>query len=176
MKRIILIMALAAFSSAFAQENKNKKTETTTTKTYVKDSKGVEVDTKEVTKSENQVIALNDKSSDNTNFSTVMLPSEIDSNVNYTNNDREFSFQAQDKGYKMMAIKDNTSNEFATIRPSSQKGYYIYSENGENSFGYFNQNGNFVVERYDEDKDAIVTTVYKLEVQKQTMKKKNKMK
>tara|TARA_R100001369_G_scaffold51222_1_gene78043 strand:- start:394 stop:924 length:531 start_codon:yes stop_codon:yes gene_type:complete len=176
MKKILIVFALAAFTTAFAQENKNEKTETTTTKTYVKDSKGVDVDTKEVTTKEDQVIALNNTSADKTNFSTKMLPSEVKTDVNFKNNERKFSFEAQDKGYRMMAIKDDTSNEFATIRPSSQKGYYIYSQDGDNSFGYFNQNGNFVVERYDPNTDSIVTTVYKLEVQEQTMKKKNKMK
>ena len=105
----------------------------------------------------------------------MMLPSEVKTDVNYQNDDREFSFEAQAEGYKMMAIKDKATNEYATIRPSSQKGYYIYTQNGDNSFGYFNQNGNFVVERYDAKTDAIVTTIYKLEVQEQTMNKKNKM-
>ena len=175
MKKTLLIFALAAFTTAFAQENKNEKTETTTTKTYVKDSKGVDVDTKAVTKTEDEVIALNNASTDKTNFSTMMLPSEVKTDVNYQNDDREFSFEAQAEGYKMMAIKDKATNEYATIRPSSQKGYYIYTQNGDNSFGYFNQNGNFVVERYDAKTDAIVTTIYKLEVQEQTMNKKNKM-
>ena len=178
MKKILLIFALAVYTTCFAQndKNKNETTKTTTTKTYVKDSKGVDVKTKEVTKSKDQVIALKNTSADKTNYSTIMLPTDVNTDVYYSNNNINFLFQDEDNGYKMMAIKENSKNEFATIRPSSQKGYYIYTKDGESSFGYFNQNGNFVVEKYDPDTDAIVTTIYKLEVENQKVEKKNKMK
>jgi hypothetical protein len=44
------------------------------------------------------------------------------------------------------------------------------SQDGRSSFGYFNADGNFVVERYDPKLDALVSDVYKLEM-KSDMKK-----
>jgi len=49
------------------------------------------------------------------------------------------------------------------------------SQDGVSSFGYFNQNGNFVVESYDETSDSIVTTVYELQVKDKKVMKKSKM-
>lgn len=49
------------------------------------------------------------------------------------------------------------------------------SQDGNSSFGYFNQNGDFVVERYDSKTDAIISTVYQLQVKETKMMKKDKM-
>jgi hypothetical protein len=49
------------------------------------------------------------------------------------------------------------------------------SQDGQSSFGYFNQNGNFVVESYDAKNDVVVTTVYKLEMTEKKIEKKGKM-
>ena len=49
------------------------------------------------------------------------------------------------------------------------------SQEGNNSFGYFNQNGDFVVERYDAASDAIISTVYQLQVKETKIMKKDKM-
>ncbi len=93
--------------------------------------------------------------------------------VNYGYNGNRFKFinQKDEDGYRLMTVKDNaTQEEYAIIKPTSQNGYYIMSQDGKSSFGYFNANGNFVVERYDSKLGAIVSDVYKLEM-KDDMKK-----
>lgn len=176
MKKIAFILALATFSMSYAQENKNEKKETVVTKTTVQNSKGEEVSTKAVTKTEEQVIALERSDANMTNQNITMLPTKVDTNVTYSNDGVDYSFEAQNKGFKMMSRDDvNNSEDFAILRPSSQKGYYIMSQDGVSSFGYFNQNGNFVVESYDETSDSIVTTVYELQVKDKKVMKKSKM-
>ena len=175
MKKVLMIFALAAFTSGFAQidKNKNKKTETVVTKTTVQDNKGTDVATKSVSKTEKQLLALDETDANQTNQSVVMKPIEVDTDVTYDYEGNRFKFlnQKDKEGYRLMTIKDNATNEqYAVIKPTSQNGYYIMSQDGKSSFGYFNTEGNFVVERYDAKTDAIVSEVYKLNV-KNDMKK-----
>lgn len=174
MKKVLIILALAAFTTGFAQENKNKKQETVVTKTAVKSEKGTDVSTKAVTQTEKQVIALDDSDANQTNQSVVMKPTEINTDVSYGYDGNRFQFinQKDENGYRLMTVKDNaTQEEYAIIKPTSQNGYYIMSKEGKSSFGYFNADGNFVVERYDPNLNSIVSDVYKLEMNKNTMKK-----
>lgn len=106
-----------------------------------------------------------------------MQPSKINTSVDYGYEGNRFKFinQEDKDGYRMMTVKDNaTQEEYAIIKPSSQNGYYIMSQDGKSSFGYFNADGNFVVERYDAKLDAVVSDVYKLDMKQDSMKK-NKM-
>jgi len=174
MKKLLLIFVLTVFATGFAQENKNKKQETVVTKTAVKSDKGTDVATKAVTQTENQVIALEDSDANQTNQSVVMKPTEINTDVNYGYEGNRFQFinQKDENGYRLMTVKDNaTQEEYAIIKPTSQNGYYIMSKQGKSSFGYFNADGNFVVEQYDPALDAIISNVYKLEMNKNNMKK-----
>jgi|TARA_R100000306_G_scaffold33100_1_gene34534 hypothetical protein len=165
MKKILIVFALAAFTTAFAQENKNEKTETTTTKTYVKDSKGVDVKTKKVKKTKDQAVELKNDSADKTNFSTVMKDTEVKTDVSYGYNGNRYKFinQKDRDGYRLMTVQDQaTQKEYAIIKPSSQNGYYIMSQDGDESFGYFNTEGDFVVEKYDDKNDVVVKNIYKI--------------
>jgi len=177
MKNILMVFALFAFTFAFAQEtkNKNEKTTTTVTKTVVEDNQGKDVNTKKVTETESQKLALKNFDGKN-NFDTTMTPTEVNSDVNYSNAGVDYRFQPQKVGYQLMSRNKNDNfSEYAILKPSSQKGYYILSQGGNNSFGYFNQNGNFVVESYDAENDIITTTVYQLQSQKKEMMNKNKI-
>ncbi|HLW31857.1 MAG TPA: hypothetical protein VKX40_06325 [Aequorivita sp.] len=169
MKKILLIFALAAFTTGFAQENKNKTSETVVTKTITTDSKGSDVKTQAVKETKEQVIALDASEANQTNQAIVMKPAEVDTEVTYGYDGNRFKFLSQkdEKGYRMMTVKDNkTQEEFAIVKPSTQNGYYILSQKGESSFGYFNADGNFVVERYDPKTDAIVSEIYRLQMNK----------
>lgn len=169
MKKLFIIFALAAFTTGFAQENKNTQQETTLTKKSVKSEKGVEVSTKATTQTQSEVISLDDSDANKTNQTMVMKPVQVDTDVNYSYDGNRFQFmnQKDENGYRLMTVKDNaTQEEYAIIKPSTQNGYYILSKDGTSSFGYFNESGNFVVERYDAKLDAVVSDVYKMEVNK----------
>lgn len=167
MKRILLVFALAAFTTGFAQENVNKKKETVVTKTAVKDSEGTKVSSKEVSVSQKQNLELKANNANQTNQEVVMSPWKVDTDVTYGYEGNRFQFLSQkDKdGYRLMTIKDNaTQDEYAVIKPTSQNGYYIYSEKGKSSFGYFNEDGNFVVESYDPVTDSIISKIYTMQL------------
>lgn len=170
-----MILALVAFTTGFAQENKNKKQETVTTKKSVRNDKGVDVSTRAETKTEQQTLSLEEMDANKTNQEVVMKPIEVDTDVSYGYDGNRFVFinQRDEEGYRMMTVKDNaTQEEYAIIKPTTQNGYYILSKDGTSSFGFFNAEGNFVVERYNAKQDVVETDVYKLEMNKAPMEKK----
>lgn len=167
MKKVLIIFAMAAFTTGFAQENINTKKETVVTKTAVKNSKGTKESTKSVSINQQQKVGLSSSDTNKTNQSIVMTPVKVDTDVTYGYEGNRFQFLSQkdEEGYRLMTVKDNkTRDEYAIIKPTSQNGYYIYSKNGKSSFGYFNQEGNFVVESYDPKTDTVVNEIYKLDV------------
>lgn len=181
MKKIALIIALGAFTAGFAQDNKNEMKETKVVKTKVTTNSGTDVNAKTMTTTESQEIALKNTSKDKTNFETKMLPAKANTEIAYSTSDgNRYMFKDENDGYKMMMMKDNTPNEYAILKPSTQNGYYIISDTDGNSFGYFNQDGNFVVEKYDMESDSVIITTYAADMnskkmEKETMKK-DKMK
>ena len=167
MKKIFLIFALAAFSTTFAQEITNKISETVVTKTTVKDSKGSEVNTQAVVETKEQPVGLKASDAHKTNQEMVLKPEVVSNELVYSYDGYRYKFlnQKDEKGYRMMTVKDNQTNEdYAILKPTSQNGYYILSQEGKSSFGYFNSDGNFVVESYDPKTDAIISKEFKLDM------------
>ncbi|MDC8001744.1 hypothetical protein POV26_11910 [Aequorivita todarodis] len=175
MKKVLMIFALAAFTTAFAQDNKSEKTETVVTKVKVKDNKGVHTDVKEVTRTETQPIKLDPKDAGKTDQDYELGPTRVQTDVNYSSADHSYMFENEKNGYKIYDTKAGQKNDFAILRPTSKNGYYIMSQAGNNSFGYFNEDGNFVVESYNPKTDAVEKTIYKLEMKSKTSIKQNKM-
>ncbi|RMA64492.1 hypothetical protein [Ulvibacter antarcticus] len=176
MKKILMIIALAGVTSVFAQENKNEKKETVVTKTKVTDNMGTDVATKSVTKTEKQVIALQSGDENKTNQEIVMLPANVNTEVDYSNEGINYTFEQDDRGYRMITGNGTDDiNDYAILRPSTQKGYYIISQDGNNSFGYFDNDGNFVLESYNAVDDTVTSTVYQLEMKERKIMKKDKM-
>lgn len=175
MKKIMILAALAIFSTGIAQ-NTNEKEVKTTKKTVVTDSEGVDVKTKTVKTETNTDIALGKRTSSQ-NFNTVMRPTTVSTDVDYNYDGISYRFTPYGKGYYLVdSTKDNA--KVARLYPTSQKGYYIYTQDGKNSFGYFNAEGDFVVESYDPDNDGVMNYIYKIDVDKNMKKKmkKDKMK
>lgn len=157
----MIVLAVSVFTAGIAQENVMGKSETTITKTTVVDNKGVDVSTKAVTDTEKETIAIEGQV-DRTNFNTKVIPVMSNSEVSYSYNGTNYAFETEGDGYKMMSIADNNKSDYAIIKPSSREGYYIYYQNGYSSMGYFDQDGNFIIESYDAENDAVISTIYKL--------------
>ncbi len=172
MKKVLMIFALAAFTTSFAQVNNSEMTETVTTKVVVKDNQGVKVDTKEVTTKASQPIKLDPADAGKTDQDYYVGPTRIQTDVSYNSDTRSYMFENEDKGYKVYDYKSGEKKDYAILRPTSQKGFYIMSQEGNNSFGYFNQDGDFVVENYNSATDSVEKTVYKIEMKSKTSVKK----
>lgn len=169
MKRILLIFALTAFTTAGYAQVENEKKETVVTKTTSSDDKGKSIKIKEVTRTEVQDKALTNYDGKH-DFNTVMLPTKVNTDVDYDYDGVVYRFKPVKPGYAIVNLDGN--DQYARIYPSSQPGYYIYTRNGKNSFGYFNQDGDFVVEAYDPDNDGVMNYVYKIDIKDPNLKKK----
>lgn len=170
-----MIMALAAFTTGMAQ-NTNEKEVETVKKTITTDDDGVKVDTETVTTESKQELALGQRESYH-NFNTVMKPSKVNTNVDYYNDGVAYRFVPEKTGYYIMSNNGTTKKKVARLYPTSQKGYYIYTKDANRSFGYFNADGDFVVESYDPDNDGVMNYIYKIKMDDDAkMKLKKKMK
>ena len=81
MKKIAFIIALAGFTTAFAQENTNKAEKSTITKTTVKSSKGEEVSAKRVITEAKSNLELQNTEVNKTNYSVSMSPVKVDTEI-----------------------------------------------------------------------------------------------
>merc|ERR1711974_303023 len=97
MKKIMILAALAIFSTGIAQ-NTNEKEVKTTKKTVVTDSEGVDVKTKTVKTETNTDIALGKRTSSQ-NFNTVMRPTTVSTDVDYNYDGISYRFTPYGKGY-----------------------------------------------------------------------------
>lgn len=160
---------MLAVTSVFAQV-KNTEKETLTSKTTVKDNEGTRISKKNVTTSKSQALQLSEDDANKVNQDMTLQPTQVNTEVSYDYDGNRFQFmnQKDKEGYRLMTIRDNAKNEeYAVIKPTSRNGFYIISKNGKSSFGHFNDEGNFVVESYDEKADKVVPTVYKLVQEKE---------
>ncbi|MES2411442.1 MAG: hypothetical protein V4535_08370 [Bacteroidota bacterium] len=175
MKTIILGAALLLTMSIQAQ-NQNKKTETKTTTTTVKDDKGVRQVVKNEEIKQVQDIELNDVPAGTKN--TDIKPSavqvtettkvsvdgvertiDVDHSAAYSSSGETYKLAADKSGYRVM---NNTNNTVSLLRRTSNNSY-IYKSGDKFSVGYFDANGNLVLETYDEKTDTISTQVYNLQ-------------
>lgn len=166
MKHFIIIGAMLLSTITFAQKTKNTSSETVITKKTVTDNQGTRTATQRASQTTSQKMRLNKEDANKVNQSVVMEPVEVDTDVNYEFEGNHFQFLDEEdrEGYRLMTVRDNVADrEYAIIKPSSQDGYYIISRDGKSSFGYFNAEGNFVVERYDEQTGKVVSDVYNLQ-------------
>lgn len=170
MKNIAIIIMLSLGLSLNAQVNKNVTQETKTTKVTVNDGAQPKSVTKTETKNATQNIELKDAESKQlnkdvkptpvqvTSTTTVAgdgVPTQVNSTSYYTMNGRSYQFVSDPAGYRI--VTDN--NNYGTLRKTSNNNY-IYTTDKNTSIGYFNADGNFVVETYDRNNDKITVETY----------------
>lgn len=165
MKKFLILTAFLIGVIGFAQERKNTESESVITRQTIKDNQGTKTLTKTESQTKNQRMRLAEEDRNKTNQTVIMDPIEVNTDISYDFDGNRFQFLSQEdkEGYRLMTVRDNvTDKEYALIKPSSQPGYYIISKEGQSSFGYFDEEGNFVIESYDSSKDRVVTEVFKI--------------
>ncbi|MAN59150.1 MAG: hypothetical protein CMC08_04860 [Flavobacteriaceae bacterium] len=172
---ITLLLATALTVGTYAQDNKNKnvKKTTTVTKTAVMDDDGIEVSEKEAELKVTRKLGLTDFKGTH-NFEVDLMPRNIETDVSYSYEDEIFAFEKTATGYKMVTVDpDESRSDFADIVKSSQEGfYYVRPKNATNSIGYYDSNGNFIVETYNNDNDTVTMSKFSLKKGKKVSTKK----
>jgi hypothetical protein len=170
MKNIAVIVLLSLGFTLNAQVNKNVTEETKTTKVTVDNGATPKTVTKTEKKSAQQNIELKDAESKKlnkdmkptptqvTSTTTVSgdgVPTQVNQSSYYTMNGQNYQFVSDPAGYRIMT--DN--NSYGVLRKTSNNNY-IYTTEKNTSIGYFDANGNFVVETYDRNNDKITVETY----------------
>ncbi|MFL9843342.1 hypothetical protein [Flavobacterium rhizosphaerae] len=166
MKRIALMILFGLSVSLYAQ-NKNVVDETTTTKVTVNDGTGKPKTITKVEKTEaNQDIELQDANSNKLNKDIKPTPVKVTKTTvietdgipkYYGMNGKKYSFIAQKTGYKVSSSDDK---DYAIIR-KTPSGKYIYVTKEATSVGDFDDEGNFVIETYNDKSGNVMVETYK---------------
>lgn len=169
MKLLSIGLMLLAFTLGQAQ-NKNVKNETKTTTTTIKTSEGEKKIIKEENSKEVQLIEVGGKKdntvnrdvkntpvivTESTEVSTISKPvvKDKDRSSFYLSNGQKFRVLAEPKGYSV--VSENNKN-YARIRQTSNN-TYIFTRKNKTSYGYFDADGNLILETYDPKKDMFIT-------------------
>ncbi|KAF2519269.1 hypothetical protein E0W68_05745 [Flavobacterium salilacus subsp. salilacus] len=171
MKKIALIILFGLSAGMYAQVNKNVTEETKTTTTTV--DNGTEKKRTVTTEKTDKVQDIELKNADSnklnkdiketsvkvTKSETISgdgIPTQIGSTTYYTMNGTNYSFVKDKKGYKI-STPENLNH--GVLRKTSNNNY-IYKTENKTSFGYFDADGNLVVETYDNDGDGVMVEKY----------------
>lgn len=173
MKTIILGIVAFLFAFNVQAQNENIKSEVKTTVTTIKDSDGKKEVIKTQDVKEVQNIELKDADSNVLNKEVKETPVnvtavtkvstngvtefvDVDRSAYYLSNGKKYQISNDKKGYTMRYPDGKKS---AILRRTSNNNY-IYKTNTDTSFGYFDANGNLILETYDSKTDHVTVTTY----------------
>lgn len=170
MKTIILGLLFLFTANTMIAQNKDVKEEVTTTTTTIKDSDGERKIVEKVKNSEVQNIEFEDPNSSSLNKTVKSTPvnvtttSEIivDGETQYRDVDHsayyefagtKYEIKSDSKGY--LLFDSNKKSSSGLLRKTSNNNYIYRSEN-KISVGYFDKNGNLILETYDPKTDSMI--------------------
>jgi hypothetical protein len=170
---IIGLLFLFVTSTTFGQ-NKNVKDETKTTTTSIKDSKGEKTYVKKENTREVQNIELKEQDPKNINMDVKASPVNVKTTTTITNpdgstrtvdidrssyyilNGKKYNVSLDSKGYRIIS-EDNKEEAF--LRKTSTNSF-IYRNKNKIAIGYFDVEGNLILETYDPNTDSITYEKY----------------
>lgn len=169
MKSILFGILFICATSTINSQNKNVKDETKTTTTTVVDSKGEKTYVKKENTREVQNIELKEQNPKNINMdlkdSAVMVKStttitnpdgstrtvDIDRSSYYLLNGKKYNVALDSRGYRILS-EDNKEEAF--LRKTSTNSF-IYHNKNKIAIGYFDVEGNLILETYDPKTDTV---------------------
>lgn len=153
---IALFVSGAAFSQVDTEPIKNTDEMSTTiiTKTTTKTSNGTDVDIKREVITAKEALALEQDGS--TNQSLNRKPLIVTKTTTFISDGEKYKITPDNKGFVITIAKNGNEREYAKLRKLSRPNAYIVVTKQGNAFGYFNAEGDFIVESYDPVKDSIL--------------------
>ncbi|TXE11615.1 hypothetical protein FUA26_05980 [Seonamhaeicola algicola] len=182
MKNLIYISTFILITSAAVAQEKPKeaKEETEVKVVKIKDGeKTTEKKVKVITRETAQV-TLNEKDKNSVNQSRVQSASKVEKMIMVDNDtdgdydmltketyyqlgDKKYLFTPNKRGFNIAFNKDE--NKFVTIEEAittDANGHYLVNGETYAGVGYFNTEGDFVIQYYNKKTDTIETKIYKL--------------
>ena len=174
MKNLILTAILVVSANYTQAQSTNKQVESTTTIKTVKDSDGERKTVKKEEKKEVQNIEMKAENPNTLNIEMKDTPVQSVTTTKVTNPDgstrtvdvdrssyyeyggKKYQVALDASGYTMV---DPTSKKTALLRKTSTNSY-IYRNRNKMSIGYFDTNGNLILETYDDKSDKVLIETY----------------
>lgn len=174
MKKIIMVLSLIFITSTIFGQNKNVKGETKITTTTIKDSKGEKTIVKKEEVKEVQEIEFEDANSTKLNKDMKPTPVKVtttnevivDGTTKFIDVDRSSYYELDGTKYEIktdnngyVLLNKNKKSASGILRKTSNNNYIFRSKN-KVSVGYFDANGNLVLETYDPKTDKMIMEEY----------------
>ena len=174
MKTIILATIALLVSISIEAQNKNIKDETKTTTTTITDSNGKKTYVKKENTREVQKIELKEEKPNTLNIETKDSPVVVTTTTKITNPDgstrtvdvdrssyymydnKKYNVKLDANGYR---ITGDDIKKSALLRKTSTNSF-IYYNGKETSIGYFDTDGNLVLETYNSKTDTVTYKTY----------------
>lgn len=176
MKTQIIGLLTLLFTITSQAQNTNVKDETKTTTTTVTNSNGEKTYVKKENTREVQNIELKEEKPNSLNIETKDSPVQVTTTTKITNPDgttrtvdidrssyyelegKKFNVASYENGYKLFSDDKKTSG---LLRKTSTN-TFIYKSGTKTAIGYFNTNGDLVLENYNPKTDEISYETYKI--------------
>ena len=174
MKNLILTIALVSAANIINAQTVNNQVESTTTIKTVKDSDGEHKTIKNQEKKAVQTIELKTENPNTLNIEMKETPVQSLTTTSITNpdgstrtvdTDRSSYYELDGKKFQVAldasgyTILDPTTKKTALLRKTSTNSY-IYRNKNKMAIGYFDTNGNLILETYDDKSDKVSTETY----------------
>ncbi|WP_309609572.1 hypothetical protein [Flavobacterium sp.] len=174
MKNLILTMILVSSANFIQAQSTNKQVESTTTIKTVKDSDGEHKTVKKEETKAVQNIEMKAESPNTLNIEMKETPVQSVTTTKITNpdgstrtvdTDRSSYYEYDGKKYQVAldasgyTMVDPSTKKTALLRKTSTNSY-IYRNKNKMAIGYFDTNGNLILETYDDKSDKVSTETY----------------
>ena len=173
MKNLIVTLSLILCTSYGFAQNKNVQTEEKTTVRTIRDSDGEKKIVKKEEKQEVQNIEFEDNGKNTLNKDMKNTPVEVtsktevsvdgvtrsvdvDRSAYYNLDGTKYEVAVDKTGY---SLKNTKGRNLGVLRKTSNNNY-IYVENNKVSVGYFDNDGNLILETYDSKNDVMIVDKY----------------
>lgn len=173
MKNLIVTLSLILCTSYGFAQNKNVQTEEKTTVRTIRDSDGEKKIVKKEEKQEVQNIEFEDNGKNTLNKDMKNTPVEVTSKTEVSVDgvtrsidvDRSAYYNLDGTKYEVAVDKTgyslkNTKGKNLGILRKTSNNNYIYVENNKVSVGYFDNDGNLILETYDSKNDVMIVDKY----------------
>lgn len=172
-KTVFLALFASLFSIKVVAQNTNSQTETKTTTSTLKDSSGEHKTVKNEVINRTQKIEYGQEQPNSINIPTIDSPVSVTRTTTITNPDgstrtvdidRSSYYVSDGSIYKLALdasgyILTNGNFEPSLLRKTSTNSY-IYKSNNQIAIGYFDLEGNLIIENYDNQSDKVIIKKY----------------
>ena len=171
--KLVLVTAIT-FLFSMQIEAQNTQTETKTKTTTVKDSDGTHKTVKTQVIKKDQKVVLGEEKSNTINIPTVNSPVTVTTTTKITNPDgttrtvdidRSAYYESNGKIYKLDLDPSGyiiTQGEMKALLRKTSTNSFLFRADNRTAIGYFDTEGNLIVEFYDDKLDIVNIEKYKV--------------